>query len=158
MPWHTNGSLNKCLASRFVYRYIHILEIHGIYLYNKREFKNLFRLPFVGHGIPWIRPKRGPQVYVVTCDFELILWTCRATFNSNTCMMTVAWYRYGTVTYPYRTWTYLCFLLTVHFRFCLTVSLFFKLYTLLCDMPFLSLWFYLQCLFFNFGSFIVFIT
>ena len=33
-----------------------------VYLYNKRESKHLFRLPFVGHGIPWICPKIGPMV------------------------------------------------------------------------------------------------
>ena len=38
---------------------IYILLIN-IYLYTKRESKHLFRLPFVGHGIPWIRPKIGP--------------------------------------------------------------------------------------------------
>ena len=49
------------IDSRFMYRYIyiHILEIY-IYLYTKRESKHLFRLPFVGHGIPWKRAKIRP--------------------------------------------------------------------------------------------------
>ena len=42
MPWPTNGSLNKCLDSRFLCRYKHILDIYKyIYLYNKRESKHL---------------------------------------------------------------------------------------------------------------------
>ena len=41
---------------------IYIFERY-IYLYTKRESKHLFRLLFVGHGIPWIRPKIGPQAF-----------------------------------------------------------------------------------------------
>ena len=39
----------------YKYRYIYIV-------YNKRDSKLSFRLPFVGHDIPWIRPKIGPLV------------------------------------------------------------------------------------------------
>ena len=64
MPWPTKGSLNKYLDSRFIYRYIHILVIYiYILLCTKRESKHLFSLPFVGHGIPWIRSKIGPQLF-----------------------------------------------------------------------------------------------
>jgi len=32
------------------------------YIYNKRESKLSFRLPFGGHGLPWKRLKIGPQL------------------------------------------------------------------------------------------------
>ena len=47
-----------------------------MYLYNKWESKLSFRLPNVGHGIPWKRLKIGPHFYLdpdPNTDLELKL-------------------------------------------------------------------------------------
>ena len=35
-----------------------------IYIKNRIDAKLSFRLPFVGHDIPWIRPKIGPLIFI----------------------------------------------------------------------------------------------
>ena len=45
----------------YIQIYTYFRDIY-IYIRTKRKYKHLFRLPFVGHGKPWIRPKIGPLV------------------------------------------------------------------------------------------------
>ena len=60
MSWPTNGSQNKNLDFRLLFRYIYIYKVQTSE-YIVRHAPLTFRLPFGGHGIPWIRSKIGSQ-------------------------------------------------------------------------------------------------
>ena len=46
------------------YRYIYIYTVQYKHLNIVRHEPLKFRLPFEGHGIPWICPQIGPLVFV----------------------------------------------------------------------------------------------
>ena len=74
MPWPPNGSLNVHGLCLNIFGSLYYINIDIRYPYNKRESKLSFRLPFVGHDIPWMRPKIRPQVktnthvHMCACD------------------------------------------------------------------------------------------
>ena len=61
MPWPPNGSLNVSGSCLTIFRCLYKTKKY-IYIHNKRETKHSFRLPFVGHDIPWKRIKIGPKI------------------------------------------------------------------------------------------------
>ena len=60
LPWPPKGeSYHQWFMSNCIQMLVLFVSMQ-IYLYNKRESNLLFRLPFEGHDILWIRPKIGP--------------------------------------------------------------------------------------------------